>query len=170
MKHCKVLIEPIAESKHKEKGTKTDNKVVHVEKEEERDSEVEVMVKRRWTKEGNKLVTRCFYQSDPTRRGYQKPMICIWREIGTFEITEQRLVDQARVVRTNEWLTEVELEEIRRKMLTPRDGEENQEINDIHVIEERIQNESGPVDPSETEIRVRVEIKLQMKNALSLMS
>ena len=64
----------------------------------------------------------------------------------------------------------MELEEIRRKMLTPRDGEENQEINDIHVIEERIQNESGPVDPSETEIRVRVEIKLQMKNALSLMS
>ena len=55
-------------------------------------------------------------------------------------------------------------------MLTPRNGEENQEINDIHVIEERIQNESGPVDPSETEIRVRVEIKLQMKNALSLMS
>ena len=42
-------------------------------------------------------------------------MIAIWREIGIFEITEQRLVDQARVVRTNEGLTEVELEEIRRK-------------------------------------------------------
>ena len=70
-------------------------------------------------------------------------MITNWREIGTFEITEQRLVDQARVVRTNEWLTEVELEEVRRKILTPRDGEENQEINDIPVIEERIQNESG---------------------------
>ena len=36
------------------------------------------------------------------------------RKIGTFEITEQRLVDQVRVVRTNEWLIEVELEEIRR--------------------------------------------------------
>ena len=70
-------------------------------------------------------------------------MIAIWREIVTFEITEQRFVDQARVVRTNEWLTEVELEELRRKILTPRDGEENQEINDIPVIEERIQNESG---------------------------
>ena len=51
-------------------------------------------------------------------------MIAIWGEIGNFEITEQRLVDQARFVRTNEWLTEVELEEIRRKNLTPRDGEE----------------------------------------------
>ena len=83
---------------------------------------------------------RCFYQSDPTRRGYWKRMIAIWRERGTSEITEQRLVDQVRVVRTNEWLIEVELEESRRKILTPRDGEENQEVNDIPVIEERIQN------------------------------
>ena len=60
-------------------------------------------------------------------------MIPIWREIGTFEIREQRLVDQARVIRTNEWLTEGELEEIRRNILTQRDGEENQEINYIPV-------------------------------------
>ena len=44
----------------------------------------------------------------------RKRMI-IWRETGTFEITEQRLVDQARVIRTNEWLSEMELEEIMRK-------------------------------------------------------
>ena len=147
MKHCKVLIEPIAESKHKKKGTKTDNIVVHVEKEEERDAAVEMMVRRRWTKEENKLVMRCFYQSDPTRRGYRKRTIAIWREIGTFEITEQRLADQAKVVRKNEWLTEVELEEIRRKILTPRDGEENREISDAYR-----------------------EMRVGMKNALSLMS
>ena len=35
----------------------------------------------------------------------------------------------------------MELEELRRKILTPRDGEENQEINGIHMVEERIQNE-----------------------------
>ena len=63
MKHCKVLIEPIAESKHKKKGTKTDNIVVLVEKEEERDAAVEMVVTRRWTKEENKLVMRC----DPKR-------------------------------------------------------------------------------------------------------
>ena len=60
MKHCKVLIEPIAESKNKKKGTKTDKKVVNTENEEERDSEVEMMVRRRWTKGVNKLVMRCF--------------------------------------------------------------------------------------------------------------
>ena len=40
---------------------------------------------------------------------------------------------------------------------TPRDGEENQEIDDIPVIEERIRNENDPMEPIETEIRVRVE-------------
>ena len=64
MKNCKVLIEPIAENKQKKKGTKTDNKIVHVKREEERDPEVQMMVRRRWTKEENKLVMRCFYRSD----------------------------------------------------------------------------------------------------------
>ena len=104
MNHCKVLIESIAESKHKKKGMKTNNKVVHVEREEERDPEVEIFVRRRWTKEENKLMIRCFYQSDATKRGYQKRMIATWKEIGTFAITEQRLVDQARVIRTDKWL------------------------------------------------------------------
>ena len=49
MKHCKVLIEPIVENKSRKKGIKIDKEVVHVEREEERDSEVEMMV-RRWTK------------------------------------------------------------------------------------------------------------------------
>ena len=60
--------------------------------EEERDSEKEKMMRRRWTKEVNKLVMTRFCQSDPTRRGYKKRMIAIWREIGTFEIIEQRLL------------------------------------------------------------------------------
>ena len=61
--HCKVLIEPTAESKDKKKGMKADNKVVHVEREEERDPEVEMMVRWRWIKEENKLMMRWFYQS-----------------------------------------------------------------------------------------------------------
>ena len=47
MKQCNVFIEPIAESKDKKKGTKTDKKVVHLEREEERDPEVEMMVRSR---------------------------------------------------------------------------------------------------------------------------
>ena len=105
---------------------------------------------------------RVFSQSDPARRGYQKQMIDIWREIGTFEITEQRLVDQTTVIRTNE----VELEETRRKILSPKDGEENQEINGIPIIEERIWNENGPMEPNESEISVRVETEITYKEHL----
>ena len=83
-------------------------------------------------------------------------MIAIQIEIETFEITEQSIVHQARGIRTNEWPTEVELEEIRRKILRPRDDEESQEINDIPVIEEFIGNEYGPMELDETEIHVRV--------------
>ena len=57
-------------------------------------------------------------------------------------------------------MAEVEIEEIKGKILTRRDGEENQEINDIPVIEERIPNESRPMEPSETEIGVSVETKI----------
>ena len=38
-------------------------------------------------------------------------MTVILREIGTLEITEQRLVDPARVIKRNEWLNKMELEE-----------------------------------------------------------
>ena len=94
-------------------------------------------------------------------------MIAIWSEIGTFEITKQRLVDQVRVAKINEWLIEVKLEEIRRKILTPRDGEENQEINDISVV--IIRNENGPLESSETDRYMYVyKLKLQIKNVLKL--
>ena len=44
--------------------------------------------------------------------------------------------------------------------MTPRDGEENQEINDIPVTEERIQNENGPMEPIESEISVHLETEI----------
>ena len=71
---------------------------------------------------------------------------------------------------SNEWLTEEELEKIGRKTLTPRDDEENQEIDDIPVIEERIQNENSPMEPSETEIRVQVETEITDEEITSLTS
>ena len=54
----------------------------------------------------------------------------------------------------------MELEDIKRKILTSRDGEENQQISNILVIKERMQNEGCPMETSETEISVRVETKI----------
>ena len=41
-------------------------------------------------------------------------MLNVWTEIRVFKLTEQRLADQARAIRTNGWLSEIELEEIQR--------------------------------------------------------
>ena len=90
-------------------------------------------------------------------------MIAIWREIETFEITEQRLVDQAGVIRTNEWLTEVELEEIWRKILTPRDGEENQEIYVIPVQRKGYGMKLAQWNPMRQTYVYFKKLKLQMK-------
>ena len=40
-------------------------------------------------------------------------MLQTWLNVGVFEVTEQRLADQARAIKTNQWLSELELEEIR---------------------------------------------------------
>ena len=45
-------------------------------------------------------------------------MAVIWREIRVFEVTKQRLADQVRATRTNKWLTDVEIEELKRKVLS----------------------------------------------------
>lgn len=41
-------------------------------------------------------------------------MWAIWNEEVTLEISEQRLVDQARTIKTNGWFSDLELEEIKR--------------------------------------------------------
>ena len=45
------MIEPIAETKDKKKVLTRDKKVVHVEREEETDLDVQVSVTRRWCKQ-----------------------------------------------------------------------------------------------------------------------
>ena len=39
-----------------------------------------------------------------------------WDEIGVFPLTEQGLADQARQIRTSNWLTDIEIEDRRRKL------------------------------------------------------
>ena len=43
-----------------------------------------VTARRRWNKEVNKLMMRCFFRNRPTKRGYSKriSMVRIWKEIG----------------------------------------------------------------------------------------
>ena len=71
----------------------------------------------------------------------------IWDEIGVFPVTEQRLADQARQLRTNQWLTDIEIEEIRRKLEQKTSKikvqENEQEIIEHNEIEQGQSEEQG---------------------------
>ena len=43
-------------------------------------------------------------------------MLSLWQHKGMFWVSEQRLVDQANTIRRNSWMTELEIEELERKV------------------------------------------------------
>ena len=70
----------------------------------------------KWEKAVNKILIECGIRSEPTKRKYRQRMKKIWDEIRVFPVTEQRLADQVRQIWTNKWLTDIEIEEIRRQL------------------------------------------------------
>ena len=43
-------------------------------------------------------------------------MLSLWQQKGMFWVSEQRLVDQANIIRRNSWMTELEIEELERNV------------------------------------------------------
>ena len=99
-------------------------------------------VRRKWSQEDNRRVMECYYQSMRSRNGYRKRMLQIWVEKGLFQVTEQ-------------WLSELELEEIRRLI---EEGEDTGEVGGSEEDEE--------TDRSEQE-EVRTDPQLNKQNAQS---
>ena len=58
----------------------------------------------------------CYLLSEPKIRGYRKRMLSLWLQKGMFWVSEQRLVDQANTIPRNSWMTELEIEELERKV------------------------------------------------------
>ena len=54
--------------------------------------------------------------SEPKIRGYIKRMLSLCLQKGMFWVSEQRLVDQANSICRNSWMTELEIEELERKV------------------------------------------------------
>ena len=52
-------------------------------------------------------------------REYRQWMFPAWKKEGLFESTEQRICDHANAIRKNVWLSELEIEVVKRK---PRGG------------------------------------------------
>ena len=72
--------------------------------------------RRKWTSQENKIVMECYLLSEPKIRGYRKRMLSLWLQKGMFWVSEQRLVDQANIICRNSWMTELEIEELERKV------------------------------------------------------
>ena len=57
-----------------------------------------------------------------------------WKEHGVFEINKQQLCDQARAIRKNSWLSDLELENIQR-MIQAESEIVNESIEDVEENE-----------------------------------
>ena len=124
--------------------------------------------KLRWTKEINKIVMVCYIMvCDPSKRGYRKRMSAIWREIGVFQVTEQRLADQARAIRINAWLTDVEIEKLRRKIERENTREENVESNEEGSQSNTLERElTSPTGQSDEEVNANIDRQREEGNQL----
>ena len=61
--------------------------------------------RRKWTSQENKIVMECYLLSRPKIGGCRKHMLSLLR-----------LIDQANTIRRNSWMTELEIEELERKV------------------------------------------------------
>ena len=58
----------------------------------------------------------CYLLTEPKIRGYRKYMLSLWLQKGMFWVSEKRLVDQTNIIRRNSCMTELEVEELERKV------------------------------------------------------
>ena len=83
-------------------------------------------------------------------------MHVIWNEIGDFELTEQKLVGQTRAIRTNKWLSDLELEQLQRESRS----EERKQSQPTCITEERSEatvNEDQEEDTGEQRHKALIE-------------
>ena len=72
--------------------------------------------KRKWTSQENKSIMECYLLSEPKIRRYRMCMLSLWLQKGRFWVSEQRLVDESNTIHRNSWMTELEIEELERKV------------------------------------------------------
>ena len=103
------------------------------------------------------FIMECYFCSNPGRLGYRKIMLELWNSKSLFFTTGQQLVDQDNNIRKRGWLTEIELEEIKRnieldnnnKNDTDPDNITPQETNTTAMSEEELSLEQVDETPNE---------------------
>ena len=78
--------------------------------------------RRKWSTNDNRLLMECYFKSRPDERGYRQRMHRIWRQSGgDVPVSEHRLADQVRTIKSKGWFSREELEDIKRHALTSSD-------------------------------------------------
>ena len=90
-----------------------------------------------WTKELNKIVMKCYIKSKPKKRGFRKRMLKIWNDTGIFQVSEQKLAGPALAIKNNCWISEMEMEELRRYIDLDEQGSEIEQDTSDEINDER---------------------------------
>ena len=93
--------------------------------------------RRKWTSQENKIVMECYLLSEPKIRGYITHMLSLRLQKGMFLVSEQRLVDQANTIYRNRWMTELEIQELERKV-TGSDSVIVEEPRSVEVLPDHV--------------------------------
>ena len=88
----------------------------------------------------------CYLLSEPKNRGYRKRMLSLWLQKGIFWVSEQRLVNQENTFRRNCWMTELEIEELERKV-TGSDSVIVEEARSVEALSDQVGEDRRNVLP-----------------------
>ena len=88
--------------------------------------------RKKWTQVENEVAMECYLRSEPEKRGYRKRVVELWRQKDMAEISEQRLMDQIRQTKKKGWLSQLEIERIKRRIVEKEVGGESA-ANDVIV-------------------------------------
>ena len=84
--------------------------------------------------------------SEPKIRGYRKRMLSLWLQKCLFWVSEQRLVDQANTICRDSWMTELEIEELERKV-TGSDSVIVEEARSVEALPDHVREDVRNVSP-----------------------
>ena len=73
-------------------------------------------------------------------------MLSLWLQNGMFRVSEQVLVDQANTIRRNSWITELETEELERKV-TESDSVIVEEARTVEALPDHVGEDMRNVSP-----------------------
>ena len=101
--------------------------------------------KHKWMQEENRMLWRCYFESDKNVRGYMERMHRLWIERGGREMTKQRSRTQVQNIEKKKLLSDVEIVEIvgagRAEDYVEALNEENDEVDGgLEVANEEEQN------------------------------